>query len=213
MRYLLLGSCLALSLQNAHAATTLIDDFTVFQDAYSDTKPSNGPLDISSSGLTGLSRTLKITSSDSDDSGEMFSALGTLRINSDIGTTANASLVYAFAAIDLASIADALVFDISRIDTGTQLVIIANQTSELFWQNISQAGQYVVAFASFSQPGAFAHLTSLEIKFNNLLNADFALSRIAATSTTVPEPSSLALLALGVLAMRRYQVKAIHSQS
>lgn len=199
---------LILSLQTANAAT-VIDDFDDVQKVFSTSQPTAAPISISSTNLGGLLRSLSITSSGDDDSAEMFSKNGFLSIGSDAGTTSNASIYYNFAGINLASIADMLVFDIATIDIGTQIRIIANGTSEFLFQDISLAGQYSASLLSFSQPGVFGNLTNLEININSLSNTDLRLGRISAFKTdSVPEPSSLALLAIGVLTLSRY--KAIH---
>jgi hypothetical protein len=202
--YLLL--ILGLGLQTANAAT-LIDDFDDFQAVYSTSQPTADPMSISSTNLSGVLRSLSITSSGDDDSAEMFSEQGSLSIGSDVGTSTNASIYYNFAGMNLASIADALVFDIASIDIGTQIRIIANGTSEFLFQNISLAGQYSASILGFSQPNVFGNLTNLEIKINSLTNTDLRLERISAFKTgSVPEPSSLALLVIGLLTLSRYRL-------
>lgn len=207
---LVLTLSLACSLSLANAAT-LIDDFANFQEVFSTSQPSTGPLAITSTNLSALARSMQITSTGANDSGEMFSELGALSINSDIGTATNTKILYSFVAIDLASIANALVFDVASIDGLTQIRIIANQSSEFVLSNIGLAGQYFAAFASFSQPGVFSNLTQLELQIDSSIDTDLSIDRIAAAKNSVPEPSSLALLVLGVLAMRCYKVQAIRT--
>lgn len=197
---------LSTGLQTANAAT-LIDDFNEFQTVSSTTQPVSGPISISSTDISGLLRSMSITSSGDDDSAEMFSEQGSLSIGSDAGTTTNANIYYGLTGVNLSAIANVLVFDIASIDIGTQLLIIANGTSEFLFHDISLAGQYSASLFNFSQPNVFGNLTSLEIRINSLTNTDLKLDRIAAFKTgSVPEPSSLALLVIGMLTLRRYRV-------
>lgn len=209
--YLLLILSLGLGLQTANAAT-LIDDFDDFQAVYSTSQPTADPISVSSTNLSGVLRSLSISSSGDDDSAEMFSEQGSLSIGSDVGTTTNASIYYGFAGMNLSSIADALVFDIASIDIGTQIRIIANGTSEFLLQDISSAGQYSASLLSFSRPDVFGNLNSLQIKINSLTNTDLRLDRISAFKNgSVPEPSSLALLVIGLLTLSRYSVINKHA--
>lgn len=199
---------LSLVLPTANAATFLIDDFDEFQAVYSTTQPIAGPIDIGN----GLFRSLSISSSGDDDSAEMISGQGSLSISSDYGTTTNASINYSFGGMNLASIADSLVFDIGTIDIGTQILIIANGSSEFLLQNINLAGQYSASLLSFSQPNVFENLLNLEIKINSLTNNDLRLDRISTFKTgSVPEPSSLALVVIGILTLSRYRATAVRA--
>lgn len=212
LSYLLL--ILSLGLQTANAAT-LIDDFDDKQKVLSTSQPTAGPISISSTDLSGLTRSLSITSSDDeDDSAKMSSKKGFLIIGSDAGTASNANIYYNFAGhnplgMNLVSIADELVFDIASIDIGTQIRIIANGTSEYLIQSISLAGQYSAPLLSFSQPNVFGRLHNLEIQINSLTDTDLKLDRISAIKISktgsVPEPSSLALVVIGILTLSRYR--------
>ena len=201
--YLLL--ILSLGLQTANAAT-LIDDFDDAQEVYSTSQPTAGSIGIAS----GLLRSLSISSSGDDDSAEMISGQGALSISSDYGTTTNASIFYSFGGMNLASSADSLVFDIGSIDIGTQIRIIANGSSEFLFQNINLAGQYSASLLSFTQPSVFGNLLNLEIQINSWTNNDLRLDRISTFKTSsVPEPSSLALVVLGMLTLSRFKVMPI----
>jgi len=203
---LVLTLSLACSLSLANAAT-LIDDFANFQEVHSISLPCDGSLPVTSTGLSGLLRSLSITSSIGvDDSARMYSESGDLSIASDSGAAARASVLYTFSdpdkKINLAATANALIldFDIDS-DLNAQVEIIANQSAHLVFQASPQLAQYIVFFSSFSLPEVFGQLTSLQFNFNTLEAGDLTLSAISAS--TVPEPSMVALLAIGLLALRR----------
>lgn len=204
-RFLLTG-CLAFSLQSVNAAT-IIDDFEDFQEAHNIIQPSSGPVTISSTELSGvISRSFGISSTGGEDSGRMYSEAGELSIASDTGSIVNASVIYDFDNINLANMANALLFNIES-DLSTQIEIIVNQTSSFVFQNSPQLTQYIVLFSSFNSPEAFSQLASLRINFNTLEDGDLLMSGISATMTSVPEPSIAALLSIGLLALSRNRLK------
>ncbi|MBS3963070.1 MAG: PEP-CTERM sorting domain-containing protein [Methylomonas sp.] len=199
---------LATALTNTHAAS-LVDNFDDFQYVLSTSQPASGPLVIGSSLPGTVTRTMSITSTGQNDSGEMFSEAGILSISSVQSTSTSASVIYQFDGIDFAGFADAWLIDVTGIDLGATFRLIANDTSEFQFDPISQTGRYIALFSAFSNPGVFGQLNRFELRVSTSNDTDLTLSALSADRThgSVPEPGTLALLLTGLLLATKLNIK------
>lgn len=194
LRLVLLALTLALLAGNAVSAT-LIDDFSDFQAI---DNGSDGPLPISGSDLSGITRTLVATPFVNGDTSEVVVEAGLLTVSN--GTNGGfASVLYSFDTIDLASLAGAFVLATEFMDLSHQVQLIANGSSIFGFTDLG-LGQHIIAFSQFSDASVFGHLTSLELKFQGTDAWDAQFRLLATNGNSVPEPSVIALLAIGLLA-------------
>ncbi|AMK76149.1 hypothetical protein A1342_14175 [Methylomonas methanica] len=188
---------LALFAQLAESAT-LIDDFTNFQHA---TNSTNGPFSVASTGLSNLQRTLTATPLPRTGSTSVVVEEGLLTVGNSSRSTGTASIFYSFDAVDFTTFASALLLTTESSDAAYQIQMIANGTSILSFQNLASVAIGSPSttrfdFSQFSNPTAFKHLSSLELKLrgtNAAWDADFS------NLSTVPEPSVTALLVIGAM--------------
>ncbi len=184
--------------QNADAAT-LIDDFSSFQAI---SNATDGPQSISSPVLTNLTRTITATaSSDQNADTEVVIENSLLSISNNTESTGTASIQYSFDTIDLAAIADGLIFNLQFSDLSHEIQIIANHDSSYGFASLGGPGEYLISFSQFTNPLVFRTLNSLQINFRGVEAWDAVYGSIS-THTTVPEPSLFALLAIGLMLMR-----------
>lgn len=194
--------------QNGQAAF-MIDDFLDFQEVENG---STLPMPvIHGTQLTNLTRTLTATPSASP--GVITGAVvddfyGQLSIDNRFGSQGTASVFYSFDQIDLTTVADALVFDLDAIDLlGHEIQVIANTSSIYGFAAMNAIGLHTILFSQFSDASVFQQLTSLQINFRGAKSWDAMYGSISA-NTTVPEPSVIALLSIGLLLMGRVSRKA-----
>ena len=185
-------------------AAVMIDDFTDFQAATNETQ---GPLGVNGSQLSNLARTLTATPSLNAET-EVVVESGALSIANNSDSTGTASIYYSFDPVDLTVGSDALVLDLDFIDLFHEIQIIANNSSVYGFANLTGVGEYLIGFSQFTNPLVFKQLTSLELKFRGDKAWDAVYGALS-TNTTVPEPSVIALLSLGLMVLSRTQRKAI----
>lgn len=202
LRLVLLALTLALFAGNAVSAT-LIDDFSDFQAIGNG---SDGPLPISGSDLSGITRSLTATPFANGDTSEVVVEQGLLTVSN--GTNGGfASVLYQFDKINLASLSGAFVLATEFMDLGHQVQLIAYGIDD-YGSNVSSTfgfvdlglGEHIIAFSQFSDASVFGHLTSLELKFQGTDAWDAQFRLLATNGNSVPEPSVIALLAIGLLA-------------
>lgn len=187
----------ALLTHNA-AAATLIDDFSDFQIA---TNEVNRLTPIYGTDLENVERTLTATSSTVFSITEIISDGGLLTVNNGFDTETT-SLYYSFSSIDLSAVANAFLLTIEDDDQlPYQIQLIANGSSSYGFADFVGIGQHTINFSKFSNPNVFNHLESLEIKFQGATAWDGHFSRLMADMNSVPEPSVLALLFVGLLGL------------
>ena len=189
----------ALLTHNA-AAATLIDNFSDFQIATNEV--NSLPLTpIDSTDLKNVQRTLTATSSTGFSFTEIISDGGLLTVNNGFDTETT-SLYYSFSSIDLSAVANAFMLTIEDDDQlPYQIQLIANGRSSYGFADFVGIGQHTINFSKFSNPNVFNHLESLEIKFQGATAWDGHFSRLMADMNSVPEPSVLALLFVGLLGL------------
>lgn len=187
----------ALLTHNA-AAATLIDDFSDFQIA---TNEVNHLSPILGTDLQNVKRTLTATSSTVYSITEIVSEDYLLTINNGFDTETT-SLYYSFSPINLSALANAFLLTIEDDDQlPYQIQLIANGDSIYGFADFGGIGRHSINFSWFSNPNVFSHLKSLEIKFEGSTAWDGHFSRLMADMNSVPEPSVLALLLVGLLGM------------
>ncbi len=189
-----------LLIHNGHAAL-LIDDFNDFQYA---TNGVDGPMSITGTQLTHLTRTL--TASASANQGaetEVVAEGGGLSISNNTDSSGVASIYYSFDLIDLTVVADALLFNIGFNDIGHEIQVLANNSAVYGFTSVSGVGSYLIEFSQFTNPWVFKQLTSLELRFQGEQAWDVLYGSFSASTTSVPEPSVLALLSMGLMLLSR----------
>jgi len=190
----LLTFLLIFGLHKAEAAM-MIDDFTEYmwvQNKESGSTPLH-------SNLGDIDRTLETT-----ESTNIIVLDGILALGSDGDIAGTMSVLYDFGSsgIDLDDRAVALLFNAYVVDGDVNLKFIAkdagNNRSEFVMNNLTK-GEHRIGFSEFSgSEDAFSQLTSLELIFSGDPGWDAAL---VGGIMAVPEPSSFALLAIGLLAL------------
>lgn len=195
----------AILFTQAAESAVLIDTFSNFQYA---TNGGSGPINVPGTSLNNLRRTLTATASSSTATTEIVVEKGKLNISNSTDSTGIASIFYSFNTIDFTTFADALLLTAQFSDANYEVEIIANSTSILNFQNLAGVGRHIVSFLQFSDPAAFKQLHSLELKLRGSQSAwDARFSSLTAGSTTVPEPSVIALLAIGVAGITGVRLK------
>lgn len=186
-----------LSTHNA-AAATLIDDFSDSQTA---TNEVNHLSPILGTDLQNVKRTLTATSSTVYSITEIVSEDYLLTVNNGFDTETT-SLYYSFNPIDLSALANAFMLTIEDDDQlPYQIQLIANRSSTYGFADFGGIGRHIINFSQFTNPNVFSNLKSLEIKFQGSTAWDGQFSRLVADMNSVPEPSVLALLLVGLLGM------------
>lgn len=181
------------------AAATLIDDFSDFQIATNEINHLLTP--IQGTDLENVKRTLTATSSTVFSITEIISDGGLLTVNNGFDTETT-SIYYSFNSIVLSAVADAFMLTIEDDDQlPYQIQLIANGSSSYGFADFVGIGQHTINFSKFSNPSVFNHLESLEIKFQGATAWDGHFSRLMADMNSVPEPSVLALLFVGLLGL------------
>ncbi len=182
----------ALLTHNA-AAATLIDDFSDFQIA---TNEVNHLSPILGTDLQNVERTLTATSNSFT---EIIADDHLLTVSNGFDTETT-SLYYSFSPINLSALANAFLLTIEDDDQQPyQIQLIANGSSIYGFADFGGIGRHSINFSWFSNPDVFSHLESLEIKFEGSSAWDGQFSRLMADMNSVPEPSVLALLLVGLL--------------
>lgn len=179
-------------------SAVLIDDFSTAQSVMNG---SAGPVNVTGSQLGNLTRIITATASPNDAETTVEINSGFLNIYNDFGSTGTASIFYSFDAADLASIADGLLFNIGLIDLSAEIELIANGTSRFDFANVGVQNLFEIEFAQFSDVSVFSHLVSLRLNFRGAEDWDGQFGPFTADSSSVPEPSTLFLLALGLGAL------------
>lgn len=197
--------CFAIT--GAHAAS-VIDNFTFFQVAQNG---SDGPINITGSDFGNVTRTLTASPASGGDT-EIDIESGAVHISNGNGATGSASIFYTFTPIDLTTIADSIAFNIGFIDLSVELQVIANGLALFDFQNFG-AGPHSISFSQFTHPDSFKNLNSLQFNFQGTGTWDANIDSLTAQHTpqvtsTVPEPTTLALLAIGLFYLRKPSVKA-----
>jgi len=190
---------LAVVMGDAQAAV-LIDDFTMAQSVLNGT---TGPVAVTGTQLNNLTRTITANASPDDAETEVRIKNGFLNILNDSDSTGTASIFYSFDAINLTSMADGFLFNIDFIDLSSEIELIANGTSVFGFANLGGHSLYEIGFAQFSSPDAFNNLTSLRLNVRGAQSWDARFGPLTAASNSVPEPSTLFLLTLGLAALGR----------
>ncbi|MCK9608363.1 MAG: PEP-CTERM sorting domain-containing protein [Methylomonas sp.] len=181
-------------------SAVLIDDFTTAQSVFNG---STGPVNVTGTQLGNLTRIITAAASPNDAETEVNIGNGFLNISNDSDSAGTASVFYSFDAVNLASVADGLLFNISLIDLSSEIQLIANGTSVFDFANLGFQGLYEIEFAQFSNPAAFNNLTSLRLNFRGAQSWDGQFGSLTADSKNVPEPSTLFLLTFGLAALAR----------
>lgn len=181
-------------------SAVLIDDFTAAQSVLNG---STGPVNVTATQLSNLTRIITAAASPNDAETEVNISNGFLNISNDSDSTGTASVFYSFDAVNLASIADGFLFNITFIDLSSEIQLIANGTSVFDFANLGLQSLYEIEFAQFSNPAAFNNLTSLRLNFRGAQSWDGQFGSLAADSKNVPEPSTLFLLIFGLAAVGR----------
>ncbi|AEF99303.1 PEP motif putative anchor domain protein [Methylomonas methanica MC09] len=176
-------------------SAVLIDDFSTAQSVMNG---SSGPVNVTGSQLSNLTRIITATASPNDAETTVEINHGFLNIYNDFGSTGTASIFYSFDAANLASIADGLLFNIRLIDLSAEIELIANGTSRFDFANIGVQSLYEIEFAQFSDSSVFSHLVSLRLNFRGAEDWDGQFGPLTADSSNVPEPSTLFLLTFGL---------------
>jgi len=199
---------LSAAMHNASAAT-LIDNFTDFQVAENGT---DGPLPIFGTDLVNAYRTLTAEANPTDADTEVAVESGMLTISNSTDSNGTASILYSFDPINLMSVADALLLNIGFIDLSFEIQVIANGLSVFDFHNFGGTGQHAIAFSDFTNPSSFGNLSSLQLNFRGVEAWDAQIDLMAANRTgtqtnTVPEPTTWALLIIGMFYLRQMSVK------
>ncbi|OAI13235.1 hypothetical protein A1359_12590 [Methylomonas lenta] len=190
---------LILSAQTVQAGV-IIDDFTDFQAV---SNGENGPISVVGTDLPNLLRTLTATASPGNGEAEVVVANGVLNISNDFGSIGTTSIFYSFNTIDLAAIADGFLFNINFIDLSHEVQMVANATSFFDFVNFGGVGHYEIGFSQFTDPSVFNRLTSLQLNFRGVKNWDARFGSLVTETKSVPEPSVIALLAVGLTALSK----------
>lgn len=192
------------------AAAVLIDDFTTGQSLIlttssgsSHTQQTGSPANIATGTQLGnLTRTLIASASDGGTT-KIYVGGGYLDFLTDSGLSGpagEASIIYSFDVIDLASISDGLLLGIDFIDSNTQVEVIANNQSVFSFATLGVGDAYEIDFSQFSNPAVFSQLTSLRLNFRGARSWDASFKSLA-TDSNVPEPSSILLLMIGAASL------------
>jgi hypothetical protein len=185
-------------------AGVIIDDFTDFQAV---SNGENGPVSITGTNLGNLTRIITATPSQGGTSTEVVVEAGAFSINNSNDSNGVSSIFYSFNAIDLAAVADAFLFNIIAIDSNDlsqQVQFIAMNgasSAEFGFVNVGGPGQLEIEFSQFTNPAVFSHLTGLRLTFKGVQALDSAFGSLATESKSVPEPSVIVLLVVGLMAM------------
>lgn len=194
----LLMFVLALAVRDVEAAV-IIDDFADSQEAINVTSSPMSIVGVDAS-LGVVSRTLISSSAGTSIAVED----GYLGVSNDINGAGFASISYGFSGVDLSGLANALQVNVDFVNGNFGLQVLANGGASEFTLDNLLEGQLLIAFSDFTNPLVFSALTSLEFKFSGDNGTDLTLFRnIAAVRqpSSVPEPTVLALLVIGLLAI------------
>lgn len=176
-------------------SAVLIDNFATAQSVLNG---STGPVNIGSSQLNNLTRTITASASSDEAETKVEIKNSFLNISNDSDSSGTASIFYSFNATDLTSVADGLLLKISFIDLSAEIQLVANETSVFGFASLGAEHLYEVDFAQFSNPMVFTNLTSLRLNFRGAQSWDARFGSLTANSKDVPEPSTFLLLALGM---------------
>jgi hypothetical protein len=185
-------------------AGVIIDDFTDFQAV---SNGENGPVSITGTNLGNLTRIITATPSQGGTSTEVVVEAGAFSINNSNDSNGVSSIFYSFNAIDLAAVADAFLFNIIAIDSNdlsqqVQFIAMNGASSvEFGFVNVGGPGQLEIEFSQFTNPAVFSHLMGLRLTFKGVQALDSAFGSLATESKSVPEPSVIVLLVVGLMAM------------